>query len=296
MNLGFLIALGLALAGLALVLGGWFVSTRLIHPPHRRAETSPANYQLEFENISFRASDGLSLRGWFIPAANPRGTIIVCHGYTGECSPDLVYAPLLHQHQYHTLYFDFRGHGISDGTTTSLVYYERRDLLAAIDFLRARGIDRVGLLGLSMGGAIALATAPASPSVIGVIADCGFGELRHVVAQGLIHRHLPKFLASILGWLVVVIASARVRANLFSADPIHWVSQIAPRPLLLMQAGHDDDVPLSEGRALFAAAREPKELWTVPNATHREIENIAPEEYRKRVIEFFDQAFGKEQK
>ena len=207
MTLG--VGLGLALAALAILVFiiAWRGATQLIHPPHRRAETSPATYQLDYENISFTARDGFTLRGWFIPALNPHGTIIICHGYTGECSPDLEYAPMFHQHHYNTLYFDFRGHGMSDGNYTSLVYYERRDLLAALDFLRARGIERVGLYGLSMGGAIALATASLSQLVVGVLSDCAFAELSHVARHNVAKRHVPKILAGIIGWLVVAIAS-----------------------------------------------------------------------------------------
>ena len=292
MNLGIILALVCSAILLAVFIFAWRGATELIHPPHRRAETSPADYQLESETVSFRARDGLTLRGWFIPAPNPHGTIVVCHGYTGECSPDLEYAPMFHQHGYSTLYFDFRGHGMSDGNYTSLVYFERRDLLAALDFLRARGIERVGLYGLSMGGAIALSTAPLSPMVVGVVSDCAFAKLWHVVRHSVSKRGIPGIFASLVGWLVILIASLRLRAYLFSADPIRAISKIAPRPILLMHAENDDDAPVEEGRRLYAAAREPKDLWVVPNAAHREIEAVARDEYRRRVMEFFDKIFS----
>ena len=294
MNLGVGLVLALGAFATLVFIFAWRGATQLIHPPHRRAETSPADYQLAYENISFTACDGYTLRGWFIPASNPQGTIVICHGYTGECSPDLEYAPMFYQHNYNTLYFDFRGHGMSDGNYTSLVYYERRDLLAALDFLHARGIERVGLYGLSMGGAIALATASLSQLVVGVLCDCAFAELWHIAQHNIAKRHVPKVLAGVVGWLVVAIASVRLHANLFSADPIHWVNRIAPRPLLLMQAANDDDVPITESQAIFATAGEPKELWLVPNATHREIQHVAPEEYPQRVIAFFNTVFDKQ--
>jgi len=270
----------------------WVGAGQLIHPAHRRAAASPADYGLSFEQISFKARDGLALRGWFIRAPNPKGTLVFSHGYAGDCSPDLIYAPLFHQAGYNTLFFDYRGHGASGGNFTSLVYFEREDLLAALDFLRARGIARVGLIGFSMGGAIALATAPRSPMVVGVISDCAFAELRNVMVHAARARRVPALLAPLLGWLIVAFASVRLRANLFSADPIHSVAQIAPRPLLIMHAGKDIQVPVEEARRLFDATREPKELWIVPNAMHRRIEEVARDEYHKRIVEFFDRAFG----
>ncbi len=269
----------------------WAGTRQLIYPARRHATTTPADYGLSFEAISFNARDGFKLRGWFIPAPNPQGTIVLCHGYAGECSPDLKYAPLLYHARFNTLFFDFRGHGMSDGNYTSLVSFERDDLLAALDYLRARDIARVGLFGLSMGGAIALATAPLSPMVVGVVSDCAFSALWRIVQRAAIRRGVPALLAPALARLVVLLASLRLHANLFSADPIHWVGRIAPRPTLIMHGAQDQDVPVVEAQRLFQAAREPKELWIVPNAPHREIETVVPEEYRRRVVEFFERAF-----
>jgi dipeptidyl aminopeptidase/acylaminoacyl peptidase len=284
--------IGLALGGLVVCAMAWSAAGVLIYPPKRPAEATPRDYGIEFEPVSFDSRDGLTLRGWFIPASHPKGAIVLCHGYAGDCSPDLIYAPFFHAAGYHTLLFDFRGHGASEGEFTSLVYWERGDLLAALDFLRARGIARVGLMGFSMGGAIAISTAPQSPMVVGVISDCAFAELRSIVENAAVARGFPKWLAPLLGWLSVVFASVRLRANLFSADPLRWIAQIAPRPILLMHAGEDRDVPVTQARKLFAAAREPKELWIVPHAAHRQIEQVAREEYRRRVIDFFDRAFA----
>ncbi len=293
----YFILAGLLLAALALAALAWHGAGQLIHPARHPATTSPQDYGLESEAISFKTRDGLTLRGWFIPTArrsDPKGTIVFCHGYGGDCSPDLVYAPLFHQAGFNLLFFDCRGHGASDGDFTSLVYFERGDLLAALDFLRSRGLGRVGLMGFSMGGAVALATAPHSPMVVGVISDSAFAELRSIVQQAAPSRGVPKFLAPRVGWLVVLLASLRLRANLFSADPIHWVDKIAPRPVLIMHGADDAAIPVSEAQRLFRAARHPKELWIVPHATHREIEGVAREEYRRRVIDFFIQAFASE--
>jgi dipeptidyl aminopeptidase/acylaminoacyl peptidase len=265
---------------------------KLLFPPRRLATLAPADFGLAHEPVSFPSRDGLTLRGWFIPAPNPKGTIVLSHGYSGDCTPDLIYAPMLRAAGYNTLFFDYRGHGASDGDFVSLVYFERADLLAALDFLRSRGVARVGLLGFSMGGAVALATAPRSSMVAAVASDSAFAELRAVLQNAAIARGSPRGLASLLAWLIVGMASARLRANLLSADPIRWVGKIAPRPLLIMHAEKDASVPVSEARRLFAAAREPKELWIVPNAAHRKIEEVARDEYRQRIVEFFDRAFA----
>lgn len=294
---------GVLLLGCVLLTRAWQAAGELIYPPRRAASTDPTSLDLAFESVSLRADDGVTCRGWFISAEpdapasstpaspSPKGTVVLSHGYAGDCSPDLIYVPLFRGAGYNVLLFDYRGHGMSDGSFTSLVYYERRDLLAALEFLESRGIEQVGLIGFSMGGAIALATAPLSPLVVGVISDCAFAELSQIIANAAAHRGAPRPLAAIIGWLVEFLAGLRLHANLFAADPIHWVSRISPHPVLIMHGAADQSVPVSEARRLFRAAHEPKDLWIVPHADHRKIEDVAPEEYRQRVIAFFDRAF-----
>jgi alpha-beta hydrolase superfamily lysophospholipase len=283
---------GLLILAVVLVFAlAWYGSGRLLYPPRRPPASSPGDYGLEAQSVSFQPRQDLVLRGWFVSAENPKGTVVVCHGYAGDCSPDLPYARLLRDAGYNTLLFDFRSHGQSDGHSISLVYFERQDLLTALDYLKGRGITRVGLIGFSMGGAIAISTAALSQMVVGVVADCSFAELHLVVQTAALAHGFPGWLAPLLGWLTVAVASLRLRANLFSADPIHWVDKIAPRPLLLMHAGEDRSTPVVNATRLFDAAHEPKELWVVPNAAHRRIEEVAPEEYSRRVLEFFDRVF-----
>lgn len=271
----------------------WRAAGELIFPVRRSPAATPADYGLNAEAITVKARDGLDLKGWWIPGAAPaRGTIVFSHGYAGDCSPDLIYAPMFHQAGFNVCLFDYRAHGASQGTWTSLVYFERRDLLAVLDFLRMRGVTQVGLIGFSMGGAIALATASLSPMVVGTVSDCTFAELKTIVRNAAIVRQVPPLLASVIGWLVVLLASVRLRANLFSADPIHWVGKIAPCPVLIMHGTADEAIPVTEAQRLFDAAREPKQLWIVPGAKHRQIEEVAKEEYRRRVLEFFETVFA----
>lgn len=283
---------GLAFLGLVLLIRTWRAARQLVSPVRRCAVKTPADFGLAHERLAFPTEDGLTLRGWWIPATGQaRGTILFSHGYAGDCSPDLIYAPVFVQAGYNVCLFDYRGHGDSDGEFTSLVHFERGDLLCALAFLRTRGVERVGLIGFSMGGAIALAAASQSPMVVGVISDCAFAEVSRIVANAAMQRGAPRLLANLIGWLVELLASIQLRANLFAADPIRWVGRIAPRPLLIMHGGADEAVPVSEAHRLYAAAREPKELWIVPGAGHRRIEDVAPDAYCRRIVDFIDRAF-----
>ena len=66
------------------------------------------------------------------------------------------------------------------------------------------------------------------------------------------------------------------------------MGHIAPRPILFIHGDHDPYVTIADVEALYAAAGEPKELWRVPEAGHREADKSRPAEYRERVIDFFE--------
>ncbi len=272
-----------ALAGLA-----WAGSSQLIARRTPDEATSPADYGLAYEDVSFPSRDGVTLRGWFIPAEPARGCVIFCHGHNGSMDPDVVYAPWFHQAGFHVLMFNFRAHGHSEGERVSMGYWERHDLLSAVDYLQGRGIAQIGVLGFSMGGAVGLTAAAQSESIRAVVSDGGFARLESTLVGWSRERgNVPHWLARLLARLIITVAGWRLGVRLAEADPIRWVGHIAPRPVLLIYGDRDPYVPIADVEALYAAAGEPKELWRVAEAGHREVDECRSTEYRERVVGFF---------
>lgn len=280
------LVVGLLLVFLGLVYR--YGTRRLIFPAFQRAEKTPADYGLPYEDVYFPTSDGLRLHAWFVPAPSAKGTIIFLHGHSGTPANDLFQVPPFHARGYNVFLIEFRAHGQSEGHWTSMGYLERRDLEAAIAYLEKRGIHRVGLLGFSMGGAVAMSASGGLPQVAAVVANCGFAELWRAAANGARDWGLPRWLAGPVGRVMVALASLRLGLPLWAADPIRHVAAISPRPLLIIVGGCDVYVPPAEGERLYAAAREPKELWIVPEAEHCGVAQVRPEQYYARVLGFFD--------
>jgi dipeptidyl aminopeptidase/acylaminoacyl peptidase len=293
------ISIAFLLAVVVLIIGAvsLYGSSRLIRRRVPDAPSDPAQYGLTYEEVTFPSRGGLILRGCFIPVSGARGTVVFCHGHAGSMDPDVKYVPAFYERGYNVLMFDFRGHGRSEGQHVSMGYHERQDLLGAVDYLQSRGIDRVGVLGFSMGGAVAMATAPQSEAIRAVVSDGGFARLSDTIAAGVRERSpssrsgqgLPGFLASMVGHLIVWLMGLRLGCSLSEADPIRWVDRIAPRALFIIHGALDPFVAVEEARELYAAAGEPKEIWIVPEAGHREADRRHPEEYCHRVLAFFDQ-------
>jgi fermentation-respiration switch protein FrsA (DUF1100 family) len=280
-----LIPLLLVVGLVALAEGISYRLTSRCAPNERR---SPAEYGLAFEEVGFPARDGLMLGGWWIPAAGSPRTVVFLHGQGGSMDPDVQYAPALHAAGFNVLMFDFRAHGRSEGDFTSIGYLERQDVLGAVDWLAARGLARIGLLGFSMGGAVAMLTAPLVPQVRAIVSDGGIARLTSAIVGRLTELHVPRWVGRPIAWLAVLFTSSRLGVNLFAYEPIRWVGQVAPRPVFFIHGSRDPYLAPGEFEALVAAAREPKQVWRVVGAPHREVDLTAPEEYRRRLAEFFD--------
>lgn len=283
----------LALLVAFLVIAGWRESQYVIQRRQPDKPDSPARYGLDFEEVEFKSRDGTTLRGWFIPAPEAKGTIIFCHGHAGSMDPDLKYVPWFNASGFNVLMFDFRGHGRSEGDRISMGYFERLDLLGAVDYLKRRGFNNIGVLGFSMGGAVAITTAAIEPSIKAVACDGAFADLLEVLIRGIgVVNPALRPIGFVVGPLAILFASLRLGAWLPSADPIRWVAKISPRPLLLIHGEKDVFISTRRIKALYEAAGEPKELWLIPDAGHRNADELYPEEYRKRVVGFFERWLG----
>jgi pimeloyl-ACP methyl ester carboxylesterase len=274
----------------------WYASKTITRRRKPDPIVNPADLDLEYTPATFLSRDGMQLGGWLVPGASPsRGTVILCHGHAGSLDADLHYVPAFHRHGFDVLQFDFRAHGRSEGRCVSMGYYERQDLLGAVDYIRNLGIDRVGVLGFSMGGAVAIASAAQCPSIAGVVADGAFARIETTIHTGLEQRGVPYWLARMLAPIIVRVTGWRLGADLPAADPLLWIGKISPRPLLLIHGGQDAYVPRSEIDALYTAAGNPKALWIVPEADHRRVDQVRPDEYQERVLEFFEGCLSEEE-
>ncbi|MBI5565019.1 MAG: alpha/beta hydrolase [Chloroflexi bacterium] len=278
----------IALTLLAYLGSNYLLARRKPDPP-----ASPADFDLAFEEIEFQSGDGTTLRGWFVPARSiptarmAAPTVVICPGANGSLDADAAFLPWFHNLDLNVLIFDWRAHGRSDGQLTTLGYDERYDLIAAVEYAKARGAPKIGVLGLSMGGAVALSTAAICPDIDVVAADSAFVHIVTAVAAGLGERGLPDGLAYLIARLILVTAGLRLGKNLFEADPVRWIDRIAPRPLLLIYGGRDPFAPPVEVELLNRRAGEPKDIWRVPQAAHREIQALEPDAYRERLTRFF---------
>jgi dipeptidyl aminopeptidase/acylaminoacyl peptidase len=246
---------------------------------------TPDEYGLKYEPIEFKARDGITLRGVWIPAENSDKVVIFLHGHDSSHDFDIYKAVALHDIGLNVQLFDFRAHGRSDGKMMTFGYKERWDVLAAIEFAHNKGMKHFGLHGTSYGGLTAMLTAPICPDVKAVVSDGGPARLMTGAGAWAAERGLPHWPMKMAAWLFLNITSIRLGANLFKYEPIRWVRKISPRPILFIHG--DLDQFCADFDELYAAAQEPKEVWRLPEAGHTTASQLYPEEYSRRVNDFF---------
>jgi len=148
-----------------------------IRPFKINSSLTPANFGVSFQSITFLTKDNVKIHGWFIPNKNTSAkTIILTHGYPADKGNILPATIFLHE-KYNLLYFDFRYLGQSEGNYSTIGKNETLDLLGAIQFLKDRKIQKVGVWGFSLGAAVALMTAPSAPEIKAIVSDSSYARL-----------------------------------------------------------------------------------------------------------------------
>lgn len=212
----------------------------LAHIPGRTLDATPQNLGLDYEDVSLRTADDVTLHGWFIPGKGAT-TLLFFHGNAGNISHRLESIRQFHSLGLSVFIFDYRGYGASTGKTTEQGIY--RDADAAWAYLAEdRGIDDIVIFGRSMGAsAAAKLAARVVPSAL--IVESSFTSV-------------PDIAKDVYPWL-----------------PVRWLSRLSHAtrdyvrdvrcPVLVVHSRDDEIVPYHHGRAIFEAANEPRSLLTL---------------------------------
>jgi len=254
----------------------------ITHAP--RYEITPQDLGASYEEVEFQTSDGLTLRGWYIPSKNG-AAVAVLHGSSGARIRPLLQIRMLQANGYGVLAYDTRGHGTSDGTTNALGWGAENDASAALAYLESRDDvepGRVGLLGLSMGAEIALEMASKDHSAAAIVADgAGVRSAREIPDVGGIWD---------VGLMWPITGAMTVGTSIMTGEmppsPMSGkVDEIETPVFYIASANVFDELELN--RLWFEKTTATAELWEA-DASHTGGLKTHPQEYERRVIAWFD--------
>jgi len=272
------------------VFWGYLSSNLIMKIPRYPLEANPKTFGHDFEKFQAKSQDGVLLDGWFVPAKIKTGTVIfVLHGWGANRSDILIPTIFLAEH-YNLVYFDFRNHGTSGGSLSSLTCSEVGDFTAVVDRVRQTRPDaarQMAVFGFSMGASAAISGAAAMPDIRAVVAESPFASFNETVVRfANLFYGIPRFVVPV----TLMFVRMRLGFDPESCAPLYHADKLSPRPLFIIQGGSDLRMPPSEGQGIYEIAKEPKDIWVVPGADHGEASEKGGEEYQKRIIKFYQES------
>jgi len=282
---------GIGILGLLLA-GALFVVETLTRPkklnPFDHYTFSPYELGLPAEAVSFPSLHGdHNVSGYYIACQGATSTLLVCPGFRSRMAEYLGIAVHLWRAGYNVLVFEYYGHGIAVSTQVTLGYREINDFLGAVAYAKERAPQtHLGALSYSMGAAVAIMSSARNTDVEALVVDSSFATHRGVVEYNFQRAfHLP---SAPFAWIADYILWWRAGYRFHQVEPLREISLISPRPILIIQGGRDSIVDPKDATLLYAAAREPKELWFLPDANHCGAYFEDRKAYVKKVLDFFD--------
>ncbi len=269
----------LALVYIGLPVGMGIVT---ILPARTESGGLPSGYQ----DVTIHTDDGVDLKAWYLPPENGV-VIIILHGAGGSRANMLPYGEMLARHGYGALILDQRGHGESQGKTNRLGWQGTSDVTAAVTYLQGLSeVSQIGGLGSSMGAESLLGASSVNPAVEAIIAD---GASRRCLEEYLALESNRPLVHSFTVRLMY--ATVQVVSGEQPPIPVLEAIQKAPNTRFLFIAAGNGQQEVAFNQLFVYAVKDRASLWVVPGVDHTGAFSQYPEEYERRVVDFFQSVF-----
>jgi fermentation-respiration switch protein FrsA (DUF1100 family) len=266
---------------LALGCLSWYMGGKLSAPANRTIGGVPES--LVAIEVSFPSESGATIRGWISAGLPGRGAVLLLHGVRSDRRSMVSRAVFLRKLGYSVMLIDLQAHGESGGERITLGHLEAQDVIAARAYLRANlPRERVAAIGVSLGAA-AIVLADGKAQFDAVVLESMYPTITEAVEDRLrLRLGAP---GTLLAPLLTLQLQPRLGIDVDQLRPIEHVASLGA-PLLLIHGTRDEHTLISEARAIFARAAEPKEFWEITDAAHVDLHRFAGAGYERRVDEF----------
>jgi dipeptidyl aminopeptidase/acylaminoacyl peptidase len=277
--------------------GGWIA----LHPPVRpilpskqkQVEEAAASDSIDLEDVAITTADGVTLRAWFMRPRDANGNVVILlHGVGDNRLGMYGYGRALLSQHYAVLLPDARAHGLSGGLASYGVK-ESEDIHQWVSWIEDHEFPRcVYGLGESMGAAQLLQSLAKEPRFCAVVAESPFPTFREIAyARFGQPFHTGPWLGSTFFRPAVEAGFLYARVehglDMETAAPVEAVRNTKV-PILLIHGMSDTNIPPFHSDEIQAANPGGIVLWKVPGAVHTGAYRAAPEEFRRRVEEWFE--------
>ena len=250
---------------------------------------TPAKYGFDFDEIIIPTKNDKNLYGWWVPSDNPNNekkpTIILVHGWSRNVDRTMAFIKKLHPAGYNLLAFDSRCHGKSDDDKISSMVKFMEDILATIDYsekLPYVNKNRIGVLGLSIGGAASIYAASLDKRIKSIVTVGAFSHPKKVMGMEFKKRKIPSFP---IVWFIFKYMEFRIGLKFNDIAPSNNIVK-TDAGIFLIHGIDDSTVPIKQADELFNAGDSDKvKLWKIEGKGHSDC-NHHPEFWDK-VLSFY---------
>lgn len=244
-------------------------------------EPAPAGYSDE----RLLTQDGLELGAWYRQGEG-KVAVVILHGDENSRRAMTGQTPPYEALGASVLLVSLRAHGDSQGRFNDFGLSARHDVIAAVEFLEKKGLERIYLDGVSLGAAASVfAGGELKGRVAGYILECLYLDLDSAVDRRT-HMFLPPGLSSLATWSLEFVSPLWLE-DYRQISPVKAISEIPESvPILILGGAKDDYVPPEHLQRLSERVASHCQLVLFPEAAHNDLRQQDPVEYDRLVTEF----------
>jgi dipeptidyl aminopeptidase/acylaminoacyl peptidase len=245
------------------------------------------------EEVSIKTSDGKTIAGWHIKSQKLDKVLILVHGLNSSRTFEFAgkfseFGAEMNRQGFSVLMIDLRGHGQSSDSRLTFGITERRDIIAAVNWLKQKGYkaNKIGVLGVSMGSASVIGAAADNPDIAAIVIDSCYAEVYPIMQK---HWQSASGLPDIFLPTTMMFGHLLTGHDPTSSKPVQEISRIAPRPVLIIHSKIDPYTPVENAYKLKEAYPQ-AEYWETNAKEHPESYNTDSKQYVKKVSDFFNRS------
>lgn len=235
------------------------------------------------KQIQLISSDGLKINAWFA-GENKKQAVILLAGIGGNSNSMTERAELYLQNGISVMLPDLRGTGMSEGDVISFGWNEQKDLIAAHDWLKSNGFEKIGAHGCSLGAATISYSLDSIADYDFLVLESPYDNIDHAFA----HRIFDSGFNRILFWPAYFFTEQKTGAD---ADDLYPISR-APKykgPLLYFAGDKEEQIPVEESQKIFTNfGSADKKLFWFQGAPHCDLCSFSPDLYKQRLNAFIE--------